>query len=179
MLKIIVVGADALMAKLSAIQKRLRDARKPMNESIAFVSQDIVDKTRGPGTDVKGERFKPLAVNTVASKAHFGYDIRPLIRTGGMVRETTFRRFIGSMKGRLWIPMREKVAYYMHFGTRPHVIRARRAPMLVFYTANGWVRKKSVNHPGTPPREWFGPRPGFEDRVQKTFADWLNGAMQG
>ena len=57
-------------------------------------------------------------------------------------------------------------------GTRPHIIRARRAPYLRFKAGSRpkttprkfgsgsgspgtqWIRKQSVRHPGTKPREW-------------------------
>lgn len=51
-------------------------------------------------------------------------------------------------------------ALFTEKGTRPHVIRRRRAPALVFY----WKRGPSgpgvyaftkVNHPGTPAQNWF------------------------
>ncbi len=67
---------------------------------------------------------------------------------------------------------------YVDFGTRPHVIRARRAPFLVFrwpykaatkprviasYRAqygDNWARKKSVKHPGIKARN-------FTDEITK------------
>ena len=36
-------------------------------------------------------------------------------------------------------------------GAKPHVITAKRSPFLQFRTSRGWVRKKSVNHPGNRP----------------------------
>lgn len=53
-----------------------------------------------------------------------------------------------------------KHALYVHEGTKPHVIKARRAPFLVFYwhRIQGIFVGKKVNHPGTPsdPFLWKG-----------------------
>lgn len=58
----------------------------------------------------------------------------------------------------------------VHEGTKPHVIRPKRAKALTFTLPGaGRVFAKSVNHPGTRPRPWLlnslkaeGPRLGFE-----------------
>jgi len=55
------------------------------------------------------------------------------------------------------VEARAKYAQLVHNGTRPHIIRARRATHLAFY----WKRKgrfvvaKQVRHPGTRPRPWM------------------------
>ncbi len=48
-------------------------------------------------------------------------------------------------------------ARYVEEGTRPHVIAARRKPLLRFYwTRHGfWFAGKKVNHPGTKPRPFM------------------------
>lgn len=43
----------------------------------------------------------------------------------------------------------DPIAFIHHEGTAPHTIRARRKPMLVFYSRGRVVRVKSVRHPGT------------------------------
>jgi hypothetical protein len=50
-----------------------------------------------------------------------------------------------------------KYASFVEFGTRPHVIQARRKPLLrFFWTRHGvWFSGKKVNHPGTSPRLFF------------------------
>lgn len=52
---------------------------------------------------------------------------------------------------------RVKYARYIEEGTKPHVIEARRAPVLrFFWTRHGmWFAGKKVNHPGTKPRPFF------------------------
>lgn len=44
---------------------------------------------------------------------------------------------------------------WVHDGTKPHIIRARRAPYLVFQVAGQWRRAKEVRHPGTKPRPFL------------------------
>lgn len=46
-------------------------------------------------------------------------------------------------------------AGYVHDGTRPHVIRAKNKPYLVFRYQGRWVRVKQVNHPGTRARPFL------------------------
>lgn len=46
-------------------------------------------------------------------------------------------------------------AIFVHEGTRPHVIRPRRARVLVFYVGNQKVVARSVNHPGTKPNRYL------------------------
>lgn len=48
-------------------------------------------------------------------------------------------------------------ASFVEDGTRPHIIRARRAKTLAFFseTLNRFVYPKSVNHPGTKPTKFF------------------------
>lgn len=50
-----------------------------------------------------------------------------------------------------------KHASFVEEGTKPHIIRARRAKTLAFYseTLNRFVFPRSVNHPGTKPTRFF------------------------
>jgi hypothetical protein len=50
-----------------------------------------------------------------------------------------------------------KYALFHHEGTQPHIIRARRAPRLVFYwpKAGRVVAFPQVNHPGTKPNRFL------------------------
>lgn len=50
-----------------------------------------------------------------------------------------------------------KYASFVEGGTRPHPIKARNAPFLVFRWNGHLVRKKRVNHPGTKPFPFMGP----------------------
>lgn len=51
----------------------------------------------------------------------------------------------------------DPIAFMHHEGTVPHVIRARRKPMLVFYwrRVGAVVAFKKVNHPGTQPNRYL------------------------
>ena len=51
----------------------------------------------------------------------------------------------------------DPIALIHHEGTEPHVIRATRAPFLVFWweAQNRLVVTKSVNHPGTRPNRYL------------------------
>lgn len=48
-----------------------------------------------------------------------------------------------------------RYAAFHHEGTVPHVIRAVRKPLLVFWAGGGVVRTKRVNHPGTRPNRFL------------------------
>lgn len=64
----------------------------------------------------------------------------------------------------------------IHDGSRPHIIAARRAPMLRFKIGTRWVSALYVNHPGTKPRP-FITEPGdnaariLEDSAHRRVAD--------
>jgi hypothetical protein len=51
----------------------------------------------------------------------------------------------------------DEIALWHHEGTRPHTIRARRKPLLVFFwpKAGRVVSFKQVNHPGTKPNRFL------------------------
>lgn len=55
------------------------------------------------------------------------------------------------------ISNRAPYAFYVHEGTGPHQIRARRAPMLRFWWESRGVefRGPKVNHPGGPSQPWL------------------------
>ncbi len=47
---------------------------------------------------------------------------------------------------------KQEIILFFEEGTKPHTIRAKNAPYLIFFweTQNRWVKVKSVKHPGTP-----------------------------
>lgn len=63
----------------------------------------------------------------------------------------------------------------LEFPTRPHVIRAKHAPYLVFRIDGHWVRVKSVNHPGTKGRHAIDP---IFARAEARFVALLHTAAQ-
>jgi hypothetical protein len=71
-----------------------------------------------------------------------------------------------TIRARVWNAKPYGIA--VHDGSRPHEIRARRAPYLVFFweKVGHWVRFKKVNHPGTAPRPFLQtPRRYGEQRL--------------
>lgn len=86
----------------------------------------------------------------------------PRNSTGGRLRASIGTR-MGDTTYHVWAKVGSKVKYaeYAHSGARPHVIRARRKPLLVFPWPGGpvgivvqkgkwqgWAFMKKVNHPG-------------------------------
>lgn len=49
----------------------------------------------------------------------------------------------------------DPIAMIYHQGAKPHVIKPRRARVLVFWTGSGRVITNRVNHPGTPPNRYL------------------------
>lgn len=49
----------------------------------------------------------------------------------------------------------DRVARYLEYGTRPHVIRPRNARALRFVSGGRVVFARAVNHPGTRPYRWL------------------------
>jgi len=79
------------------------------------------------------------------------------VRTGRL-RESIHKepiRWVGFLKAEGKVVADAPYARYVHDGTRPHVIRARRAKALHFYWQGREVFVKSVNHPGTKPNPFM------------------------
>lgn len=76
---------------------------------------------------------------------------RSPVRTGNLRSSITHRTTLEvGTRVRLSVSANARYAGWVHNGTAPHVIRARRAKALHFYwpRVGGWVFRKSVNHPG-------------------------------
>jgi hypothetical protein len=77
-------------------------------------------------------------------------------RRTGKLQDTTDYRVVKLRGGKLLrITNPQKYADSIDGGARPHVIRARNAPYLHFLGKRGWVRTKSVNHPGNRPYKFI------------------------
>jgi len=48
-----------------------------------------------------------------------------------------------------------KIAYLHHEGTRPHLIKPKNAPALVFMSKGRVIRTQLVRHPGTKPNKYL------------------------
>jgi hypothetical protein len=55
----------------------------------------------------------------------------------------------------LKIGSENKIAYLHHEGTRPHLIRPKTAPQLVFMSKGRIIRTQLVRHPGTKPNRYL------------------------
>jgi hypothetical protein len=95
---------------------------------------------------VRGERVKVEAKRLVGKKTHNLENriVKRIVDDGGLPAVQV---------GVINVPY----AFFHHEGTPPHVIRARRAPMLVFYwpKVGHVVAFKQVNHPGTKPNRFL------------------------
>lgn len=102
-----------------------------------------------------------------AARAHSATQHRFRNRT--RVLESSIKTELAQQVGpRIWDAVVKATAPYaahVEWDTRPHVIRARRAPFLSFWweKMGVWFRGKKVNHPGTS-GTWFmslGARKGY------------------
>lgn len=80
-------------------------------------------------------------------------------RRPGTLRDSIVKRVVSSAEHGVTILVGsdDPVSLWVHEGTVPHVIAARRAPMLVFYwkRLGRVVRFLAVNHPGTKPNRFL------------------------
>lgn len=72
-------------------------------------------------------------------------------RSGKLRRSTHHRVLIGRNKSRVRLRWRPRYATFIEYGTRPHIIRARRRQFLRFVVGGRVVYARKVNHPGTRP----------------------------
>lgn len=68
-----------------------------------------------------------------------------------------------------------RYALFVEEGTRPHVIRARRAKALRFYQGGELRFARSVNHPGTKPAHFMK---DARDRAEPEFGIFLENALR-
>jgi hypothetical protein len=89
-------------------------------------------------------------------------------KTGRYAREITTRNITGPDMAGFEVLSPGPLGTFIQKGTRPHVIRAKNAPMLRFYwpKVGRVVYFKSVNHPGTKPNRFYN----------RALQNWLPGA---
>lgn len=79
-------------------------------------------------------------------------------RKPGTLRDSIVKRLVdkGGMPT-MQVGSDDPIALWHHEGTQPHIIRAKNAPMLVFYWARvgRTVAFKQVHHPGTKPNRFL------------------------
>lgn len=80
-------------------------------------------------------------------------------RRPGTLRDKIVKRVVagGPLGTKVQVGADDPIAWLHHEGTEPHVIRARRRPMLVFFwpKVGRVVSFKAVNHPGTEPNRFL------------------------
>lgn len=76
------------------------------------------------------------------------------VRTGNLRSSITHQTTIEGNRVRLSVSANARYARFVEYGTRPHVIRARRSPVLSFFwpKVGRQVFFKQVNHPGSAGR---------------------------
>ena len=67
----------------------------------------------------------------------------------------------------------------VQFGSKAHIIEAKNKSYLVFQTADGWVRAKKVNHPGTKANPFITraidkTSPMIPDFVEKVIQEFIS-----
>jgi hypothetical protein len=72
---------------------------------------------------------------------------------GNRLRNNIRHKFARPLRLRSFTGIR--YAKYIEYGTRPHIIRARRARFLRFMYNGEMVFRKQVNHPGNKPYKFF------------------------
>lgn len=99
---------------------------------VGFYSRVFAPKVGGPGHGRTG-------INFASGELLLG------------IKNSRGRSNTGELEGRV-VALPEH-ALWVHDGTDPHVIKAKKAPALAFFwhKAGRVVKFQSVNHPGTPP----------------------------
>lgn len=109
------------------------------------VGRHITLKTNDVGFFARAYAPKPGGIGHGRTKINYATG-----RTAAGIRTSRSRSAQGELEGHVVaIP---KHAIWVHEGTRPHVIKPKVAPALVFFwaKAGGTVRLQKVHHPGTP-----------------------------
>lgn len=131
----------------------------PALERIGLYTESLVKQAIIKGQNMAGKSLTPLAPSTVAEKRLRGKARGILRRDGGLLASISFVR---TKATEVQVGTNLEYAPWVILGTRPYTITAKRAPMLRFYTAQGWRQTPQVNHPGLPPRNIFE---GFQAKV--------------
>ena len=97
--------------------------------------------------------WAPLRPGTLANPKRGGAGAQPLRDTNDLAKSFNVHGVVLEGDAAVVVGSAQKTAAWAHFGTRPHVIRAKQARALRFYGAGGkFVFRREVHHPGTPPR---------------------------
>lgn len=138
----------------------------PNFTGVVIDSQKLAELIRGPSGPVvrelleAGEMVKREAQRRVGVyQPPDAYSAAHRRRRPGTLRDKIVKRLVvGGPKGVVvQVGADDPVALIHHEGTHPHVIAARRRPLLVFYwpKVGRVVAMRSVNHPGTSPNRYL------------------------
>jgi hypothetical protein len=84
---------------------------------------------------------------------HAGY--RNYTQGRGNLRDSLFKKGVTGATPTVIIGSNDPVALYVHEGTRPHIIKPRKATVLVFTMGSETVFAKTVHHPGAKPNRFL------------------------
>lgn len=133
---------------------------------VVIDGQKLAEVLRGPNGPVMRELIEAAELVKREAQRRVGvyqppdaYSAANRRRRPGTLRDSIVKRVPqGGPKGvTVQVGSNDPIAYLHHEGTVPHVIQARRRPMLVFYwpKVGRVVAFKSVNHPGTDPNRYL------------------------
>lgn len=165
------IDETKLFEKLAILLKDT--APEPYLRAIGLRLVGWVDKNfKAQGIETK---WKPLSPSTIMNRRKGGGGAQALMDTGRL--RMSFVSGENPQINDMTVSVTSNVQYapYHQFGTRPYVIRPRRAGgRLVFNGPNGKVFAAEVHHPGLPARPML-PSPG----LARTLAiETLNAAVQ-
>lgn len=136
----------------------------PNDVQIVIDNRKLAEVLRGPNGPVMrrlivdGELVKNEAKRLVGVyRPPDAFSAATRKRRPGTLRDSIVKRVIGGTNPRVEVGSSDPIALWHHEGTRPHVIRARRAPLLVFFwpRVGRVVAFEKVNHPGTKPNRFL------------------------
>lgn len=125
----------------------------------------LAELLRGPGGPVVRRLIEDAELVKIKAKEECPVFVPPDAYTAshrqrppGQLRNSIVKRIVTSPSGpSALVGSDDPVSLWVHEGTVPHTITARRAPMLVFFSKryDRLIRIKSVQHPGTKPNRFL------------------------
>lgn len=162
--------------------KLMDDALVKMGQAVYKDIQQKIDS----GINPSGGSMPKNKPNTVASKRYhnspnpttYGKDTG---KTMGSLRQSLRKGASGLSESVVYFNGAEnaRIAAYLNFGTKAHVIKAKNVPLLSFVTTKGRVQKKEVNHPGTPETQFFSISEEAETQLDKINGQFLEMVLEG
>lgn len=160
---------------MAALDRLGRDAEKAVKKAVdrtaLAIEKDAKKKLKSDRHIITGRLFSSIHAE-LKPNASFSFTDKE----GG-----TFDGSLNTNFGKLEAIAGTNVVYAptIEYGSKPHVIEAKNKPFLVFKTAAGWIRKKSVNHPGfagSSFMRWAAEKqkPEFEKRVTEELNKVIN-----